>query len=53
MKIVPGPDFPTGGMILGRAGIRSAFETGRGSLCLRARQGGVRGDARQPAPPSW
>ncbi len=37
MKIVPGPDFPTGGMILGRAGIRSAFETGRGSLVVRAR----------------
>ena len=37
MKIVPGPDFPTGGLILGRSGIRSAFETGRGSLVLRAR----------------
>ncbi len=37
MRIVPGPDFPTGGMILGRAGIRSAFETGRGSLLVRAR----------------
>ena len=37
MQIVPGPDFPTGGLILGRAGIRSAFETGRGSVILRAR----------------
>jgi DNA gyrase subunit A len=37
MKIVPGPDFPTGGMILGRSGIRSAFETGRGSLVIRAK----------------
>ena len=37
MKIVPGPDFPTGGMILGRSGIRSGFETGRGSLMIRAR----------------
>ncbi|MGX9962720.1 DNA gyrase subunit A [Roseomonas sp. F4] len=37
MKIIPGPDFPTGGLILGRAGIRSAFETGRGSIPLRAR----------------
>ena len=37
MKIVPGPDFPTGAMILGRAGIRSAFESGRGSLVVRAR----------------
>ena len=37
MKIVPAPDFPTAGIILGRAGIRSAFETGRGSIILRAR----------------
>ncbi len=37
MQIVPGPDFPTGGLILGRAGIRSAFETGRGSVVIRAR----------------
>ncbi|MBV8093223.1 MAG: DNA gyrase subunit A, partial [Acetobacteraceae bacterium] len=37
MKIVPGPDFPTGGIILGRSGIRSAFETGRGSITIRAR----------------
>jgi len=37
MKIVPGPDFPTGGIILGRAGIRSAFEGGRGSVVLRAK----------------
>ncbi len=37
MRIVPGPDFPTGGILLGRGGIRTAFETGRGSLILRAR----------------
>ncbi|ASP32796.1 DNA gyrase subunit A [Labrenzia sp. VG12] len=37
MQIVPGPDFPTGGMILGRAGIRSAYESGRGSVVMRAR----------------
>ena len=37
LQIVPGPDFPTGGLILGRAGIRSAFETGRGSVILRAK----------------
>ena len=37
MAIVPAPDFPTGGLIIGRAGIRSAFESGRGSLTLRAR----------------
>jgi DNA gyrase subunit A len=34
---VPGPDFPTGGLILGRAGIRSAYHTGRGSIVMRAR----------------
>lgn len=37
MEIVPGPDFPTGGILLGRAGIASAFETGRGGLVLRGR----------------
>jgi DNA gyrase subunit A len=37
MQIVPGPDFPTAGIILGRSGIRSAFETGRGSITIRAR----------------
>ena len=39
MKIVPGPDFPTGGIILGRAGIKGAFETGRDSITIRARAG--------------
>jgi DNA gyrase subunit A len=37
MRIVPGPDFPTGGTIIGRSGIRAAFETGRGSITIRAR----------------
>jgi DNA gyrase subunit A len=37
MAIVPGPDFPTAGIILGKSGIRSAYETGRGSIILRAR----------------
>ncbi len=37
MEIVPGPDFPTGGLILGRAGIREAYHTGRGSVVMRAR----------------
>jgi DNA gyrase subunit A len=37
MEIVPGPDFPTGGVILGRAGIRAAFTTGRGSVVMRGR----------------
>jgi DNA gyrase subunit A len=35
-KIVPGPDFPTGGLIMGTGGIRDAFETGRGSIRMRA-----------------
>ena len=35
--IVPGPDFPTGGVILGRGGIRSAYETGRGSIVMRGK----------------
>jgi DNA gyrase subunit A len=37
MQIVPGPDFPTGATILGRAGARSAYETGRGSIIVRSR----------------
>lgn len=36
-EIIPGPDFPTGGLILGRSGIRSAYETGRGSVMMRGR----------------
>lgn len=37
MEIIPGPDFPTGGYILGRTGIKSAFETGRGSVIMRGK----------------
>ncbi len=37
MAIIPGPDFPTGGQILGRAGIRSAYTTGNGSVMMRAK----------------
>jgi DNA gyrase subunit A len=37
MEILPGPDFPTGGLILGRSGIRSAYTTGRGSIIMRAK----------------
>jgi DNA gyrase subunit A len=37
MKMVPGPDFPTGGFIYGREGIRPAYETGRGVMQIRAR----------------
>ncbi len=36
-EIVPGPDFPTGGSILGRGGIRLAYRTGRGSILMRAK----------------
>ncbi|MGH2342192.1 DNA gyrase subunit A [Segnochrobactraceae bacterium EtOH-i3] len=37
LRIVPGPDFPTGGLILGRGGIRQAYLTGRGSVLMRGR----------------
>ncbi|MEG1304379.1 MAG: DNA gyrase subunit A, partial [Oscillospiraceae bacterium] len=37
MDIVKGPDFPTGGIIMGRAGIRAAYATGRGKIILRGR----------------
>ncbi len=37
LTIVPGPDFPTGATILGRAGIRAAYTTGRGSVVMRAK----------------
>jgi DNA gyrase, A subunit len=49
MEIIPGPDFPTGAMILGRSGIRSAYESGRGSVVMRgvARVEPMRGDREQ------
>ena len=37
IEIMPGPDFPTGGIIIGRNGIREAFHTGRGSIVMRGR----------------
>ncbi len=37
MDIIKGPDFPTGGLILGRSGIKQAYETGRGSVVVRGR----------------
>jgi DNA gyrase subunit A len=37
VELVPGPDFPTGGIILGRSGIRSAYHTGHGSIPIRAK----------------
>jgi DNA gyrase subunit A len=37
MEIIPGPDFPTGGIVFGKSGIRSAYHTGRGSIIMRGR----------------
>jgi len=37
VEIIPGPDFPTGGLILGRSGIRAAYHKGRGSVLMRGR----------------
>ncbi len=37
MKVLPGPDFPTGALILGRSGIMQAYETGRGSITMQSR----------------
>ncbi len=37
MEVIPGPDFPTGGTIMGTQGIRDAYETGRGSITVRAK----------------
>ncbi|EPC3201963.1 DNA gyrase subunit A, partial [Listeria monocytogenes] len=37
MEYIPGPDFPTAGMIMGRSGIRRAYESGRGSITVRGR----------------
>src|SRR5215470_13894090 len=37
IKIIPGPDFPTGGAVLGRAGIRAAYHLGRGSIIMRGK----------------
>src|SRR5260370_16909674 len=37
MAIIPGPDFPTGGIILGTVGIRGAYQLGRGSIVMRGK----------------
>ncbi|WP_348921343.1 DNA gyrase subunit A [Enterococcus rotai] len=37
MEALPGPDFPTGGLVMGKSGIRRAYETGRGSITVRAK----------------
>lgn len=37
MKAIPGPDFPTGGVVMGKPGIRKAYETGRGTIIVRAK----------------
>ena len=45
MHYIPGPDFPTGGYILGSQGVRSAYETGRGRIVMRAKTEIEAGDA--------
>lgn len=37
MEVLPGPDFPTGALVMGKSGIRRAYETGKGSITLRSR----------------
>lgn len=37
LKVLPGPDFPTGGVVMGKSGIRKAYETGRGTIIVRAK----------------
>jgi len=37
MEVLPGPDFPTGALVMGKSGIRRAYETGKGSITLRAK----------------
>lgn len=37
IKVLPGPDFPTGGVVMGKSGIRKAYETGRGTIIIRAK----------------
>lgn len=37
MEVLPGPDFPTGGIVMGKSGIRRAYETGKGTITLRAK----------------
>ncbi|EOL49198.1 DNA gyrase subunit A [Enterococcus phoeniculicola] len=37
MEVLPGPDFPTGGLVMGKSGIRKAYETGKGSITIRAK----------------
>lgn len=37
MKVLPGPDFPTGGVVMGKSGIRKAYETGKGTIIVRAK----------------
>jgi DNA gyrase subunit A len=46
IRFIPGPDFPTAGLVFGRAGIESAYRTGRGSIVMRARIGVERSPGR-------
>jgi len=49
MKVMPGPDFPTGGVICGFRGIKEAYHTGRGKLLVRAPDARGRPPYRTPA----
>ena len=54
MEHVPAPDFPTGGIIIGRAGAHAAYQTGRGAIVLRAKhpyRGGAQGAATRSCSP--
>ena len=55
IKIVPGPDFPTGGIILGRQGIRAAYHLGRGSIVMRGKveYETMRKDAKRSSSPKF
>ncbi|MDR0640722.1 MAG: DNA gyrase subunit A [Holosporales bacterium] len=46
MQYIPGPDFPTGGIIMGNSGVRSAFNTGRGSVVVRSKTSIINGNGR-------
>ena len=48
LEIIPGPDFPTGGIICGRRGIQSAYRSGRGVITLRAKTSIEEGKAASP-----
>ena len=48
MAVLPGPDFPTGGILMGQGGLRQAYETGRGRVTVRARHSVEKGEGGKP-----